>query len=81
MQQGYDRPNYLQQVCDRPNYIKAERPNVCPYINSMTGTIIVLCIYGPMTGQIIVLHRYGPVKATHIMNEGMCNKTVTGRMT
>ena len=74
-------PIIVQQVCDRSNEIKAERPNVCPYSKAMTGPIIVLRRYGPMIGPVIVLRRYGPVRATHIMNKGTCNNTVTGRMT
>ena len=61
-------PIIAQQGCDRPNDIKAERPNVWPYINAMTFPIIVL-------------RGYCPVRATQIMNEGMCNNTVTGQIT
>ena len=54
-------PVTVQQGCDMPNDIKSERPNVYPYSNDTTGSIIVLCRYGPMTGPIIELRIYGPV--------------------
>ena len=47
----------VQQGYDRPNEIKAERPNVWPYIMAMIVPTIVLCIYGPMAGPIIILRR------------------------
>ena len=38
----------LQQGCVRPNDIKAEWPNVWPYIKATTGPNIVLRRYGPV---------------------------------
>ena len=74
-------PIIVKQGCDRPNDIKSERPNVWLYSKAVTGPMIVLCRYGPITVPIAVLHKYGPVRATNIMNKGMCSKTVTGRIT
>ena len=69
-------PIILQRGYDRPNGIKAECPNFWPYSKAVEGPIIVICRYDPMTGPIIVLRIYGTVRATQIINEGKCNKTV-----